>query len=1014
MTLHRIAYMVVLATATLSAGAQEAGRKPYIVQLADAPAAAYAGGVSGYSATRPAPGSRFNIDASSVRAYIGYLDARRNQALAAVAQARVLHRYNVAFNGFSALMTDAEAQKLRGTPGVVAVTADTPRSLDTSRTPAFLGLSTPGGLWSRTDAAARAVKGEDIIIGVVDSGVWPENLSFSDKVDGSGKPVASSSQGSVAYGPPPARWKGRCQSGPGFTTAHCNHKLIGAQYFNQAFLSTGRQLHWSDWVSPRDQDGHGSHVASTAGGNAGVDTVINGAFGGTIAGMAPRARIAAYKVCWTWHDPSTQEVDNNCWNGDSVAAIDKAVADGVDVINFSISGSRTSFLDPVEVAFFNASAAGIFVAAAAGNDGPANTVAHISPWLTTVAASTHDRLTVATLNLGNGSSHTGPSRSNGLSAHGLVLSTAVALKPPFDDSNTDARLCVLGSLDPAKAAGKVVVCDRGSNARVEKSQEVKRAGGLGMVLLNVDPGDQIDDAHYVPTVHLGDSVRAAVRSYAAAQGATAALGASRQAPGVVAPVMADFSSRGPNLGNANLLKPDIAAPGVNVLAGHTYKPATAAERDAIAKGTLTPPPASDFLSGTSMASPHIAGIAALLKQLHPDWSPAALKSALLTSAQAVKLPDGSRDADVWGYGAGHVNPNAAAATTLVYDAGTTDYVRFLCGVGALDATSPQCATHGAIAAYDLNLPSIAAEVVGRITLRRTVKNLGGAHATYVASANLPGFEVKVEPATLSLAPQQSASFTVQLTRSGAPIGDWRFGSLTWSDGSHQVRSPLVAQALTLSAPALIEDTRPSGTKVFTVGTGYDGALQVTPLGLVPAQRQAGQVTHKATQCFPVSVPAATRYARFALFDSDTSGAGADDLDLQVYQGDQLVGSSGSSSSDEEVTLSEPAAGQYRACVLGYAVQGDSSRFTLSSWVVAPSTGEGTLRAAGPSKIAIGGTASVGLGWSTSTGRRYLGAVLFKDGRGAVVGSTLLSIDTASAAARTVSGAGRKAVPVATR
>ncbi|MCW7541059.1 S8 family serine peptidase [Aquabacterium sp. A7-Y] len=992
---------LALSVAAWQAGAQQAARKPYIVQLADAPAAAYNGTVGGHAATRPAPGARFDIQATGVRSYLDHLEARRQQALSLVAGAPVLHRYSVAFNGFSALLSDAEVQKLKASRVVVAVTADLPRKPDTSRTPVFLGLATPGGLWSQTDAAARPLRGEDVIIGIVDTGIWPENPSFADAPGGA-----------WAYGPPPARWRGSCQAGPGFTRAFCNDKLIGAQFFDLSFRATGLALHWRDWPSPRDQDGHGSHTASTAGGNAGVDTVINGVPAGSISGMAPRARIAAYKACWAVADPATGEPDINCWTGDSVAAIDQAVADGVDVINFSISGTRSSFLDPVEVAFLNAAAAGVFVAASAGNDGPANTVAHMSPWLTTVAASTHDRLSVATLTLGNGTSYRGPSLSRGLPKRALVLSTAVALKPPFDDSNTDARLCFAGSLDPARAAGRIVVCDRGTNARVEKSEEVLRAGGAGMVLLNPASGDLIDDAHFVPTVHLPDSVRDAVRSYAASAGATASLSHAAQASDVVAPVMADFSSRGPNLANANLLKPDLTAPGVSVLAAHAWQPETQAEHDAVAAGTLKPPAAATFLSGTSMSSPHVAGIAALLKQRHPGWSPAALKSALLTSTGGVRLAEGSTDADVWGYGAGHVRPSAAAATTLVYDAGLPDYLRFLCGIGALAPDAPSCATHGAAPPYDLNLPSIAAEVVGRVRVRRSVTHLGTSQASYVASASLPGFSVQVEPARLTLQPGQSASFSVWLSRSGAPLRDWRFGELVWSDGGQPVRSPIAARALALSVPRQIEDTRPAGTQVFTVGSGFAGRLAATPIGLEPARQQRGSVAAGGSTCFPVVVNSGALYARFALFDEDTSGGGKDDLDLEVYLNGALVGASAGATASEEVTLERPVSGSYSACVLGFAPQGGQAGFTLSDWVLVPrAAGQapGSLRAVSPSRVELGGTASVGLGWSVAAGRRYLGAVVFSDGAGSEVGQSLVFVDSHGAAAGRAVAAGRKAV-----
>ena len=1010
---------LALVAIAFGASAQHAARKPYIVQLADAPAASYNGSVSGYAATQPARGQKLNINATHVRSYLNYLDAQRGNALAAVGNVPVLHRYSVAFNGFSAMLTEAEVQKLRATGGVVAVTADEPRALDTTRTPGFLGLTGPGGLWSMTDAGGRPVKGEDVIVGIIDGGIWPENPSFSDKIDAAGNAVPSHMPGTVVYGPPPAKWKGTCQAGDGFTASHCNNKLIGARYFDDIFKTTGLTLHWSEFVSPRDQDGHGTHTASTAAGNAGSQAVVNGQSLGYMSGVAPRARVAAYKVCWTFLDAAEPTgFRNSCFIGDSVKAIDTAVADGVDVINFSISGTQTNFLDPVEVAFFNASAAGVFVATSAGNAGPANRVAHISPWLTAVAATTHDRLLSATLTLGNGSTYTGGSSSPGLASSPLVNAIDVAKAGAVA---ADAQRCFLGTLDPAKVTGKIVVCDRGVTARVEKSQEVKNNGGVGMVLLNVPGGanDIADDAHFVPSVHLTNSVHAAVHAYAATAGATASIGVGAQTPGVIAPVMADFSSRGPNRANPNILKPDLAAPGVAILAAYAHHPANAAERDAIANGTLVPPGASEFLQGTSMASPHIAGVAALMKQLRPTWSPAAIKSAMMTSTGPVKLANGAIDPNRFGYGAGQVNPTAAAGTTLVYDAGTVDYLQFLCGVGALSSSSATCRTFGAIAPQELNLASITTEVLGRASVRRTVTNLGNATSTYVASASLPGYTVNVEPASLTLAPGQSAAFDVKLARGAAPVGTWVFGDVVWSDGVKQVKSPLSAFGTLFAAPGLVADTRLAGAKVFTVGTGYSGALAISTAGLTAATRSPGTVATNASACFNFAVPAGKLYARFALFDSDTSGLGLDDLDLEIYRDGTLVGTSGGVTSNETVEFKAPAAGSYQACVFGYAPNGGTANFTLSSWIIGPGDIGGNFRAAGPAKVFLGGTATVAASWNTTTPARYMGVISYRDGTGAALGSTIVSIDTSAAATPTASAIGsssegRKALEAARR
>ncbi|WP_088283963.1 S8 family serine peptidase [Ideonella sp. A 288] len=1016
-------WAAALLMAAGAASAQQAARKSYIVQLVDQPAAGYTGSVQGYAATRPVLGQKFNARAANVLAYRNYLSGRQSTVLASLGNVPVTHRYSVAFNGFTALLTDTDVAKLKANAGVAAVSEDTPRTVDTSRTPGFLGLTGSGGLHT------NGVTGENVIIGIVDGGITPENPAFSDKVDGAGKPVSSHLPGTVVYNPiiNSRPWAGTCQTGPGFPASACNNKLIGARHFHAGFDQSGRTRQSVEFLSPRDADGHGTHTASTAGGNAGVESVVNGSPSGIISGMAPRARIAAYKVCWLYNGSALA----TCFSSDSVAAIDAAVADGVDVINFSISGTRTNFVDSVEVAFLFAADAGVFVAASAGNEGPGNTVAHMSPWLTTVAASTHDRLNVATVTLGNGSTFTGPSlQAAGLPSKSLILSTEAGVTPlagltalqqaalRLCFSNADlADATLLGAaagpaaaLDPAKVAGKIVVCDRGANARVNKSLATKEAGGAGTIVINTAANTLNDDAHFVPTVHLSHLFRTTVRTYAAGGAGTASLSGSVLDPSVIAPQMAAFSSRGPNLANPNILKPDITAPGVNILAAYAPPLANAAQTDAqIALGNY-PAPSFNYLQGTSMSSPHIAGMAALLKQAKPSWSPAAIKSALMTTATGVKLGNGAPDTDRFGYGAGHANPNAAAGVGLVYDAGFPDYAAFLCGQGLVNPTGALCNAFGFIAPWDLNLASLTSEVVGRQTFRRTVTNVSANPASYTASVTMPGFSVSVSPATLALPAGGSGSFTLTAQRTNAPLGAWGFGNLDWSDGSSTVRSPLTLKPLSLAAPAIIADRRLRASHIFTVGTGYDGTLRSSTVGLVPSTRTGGSVNFGADNCTAsFDVPAGATALRIALFDGETTGNGDDDLDLEVYRGATLatatlVGSSGGTTADETVSIASPAAGKYWVCVIGFGTSrknpdgtnATSSNYTLSSWVVAPGKGlANTLRVSTPATVVTAGTGSVAFSWAVAAGQRYFTTVQFLDGASTPVGSTALYIDSAA-------------------
>ncbi|XLZ72503.1 S8 family serine peptidase [Massilia sp. SR12] len=1036
-----LAVLAVLSALAAHAGADEA-RHSYIVQLADAPVANYAGGVSGLAATKPAAGNRLDVTAQDVQNYIAYLDQKQSNAAALVPDAQIVHKYKLVLNGFAARLTDTEVRTLKKSGAIANISADEGRSLDTNFTAKFLGLDNPGdGLWTKLGGNSKA--GENVIIGVIDGGIWPEHTSYADRVDGQGKPTFDVG-GTLVYDSP-SGWNGTCETGQGFSTSHCNNKLIGARYFNAGFISSGRQLHWTDFISPRDslagaegQGGHGTHTSSTAGGNFGVTGSQGGVSLGTMSGMAPRARLAAYKVCWTFPDPTNPDGTgsrNTCYQSDSVAAIDRAVADGVHVLNFSISGNQTSVLDPVEQAFFNAAAAGVFVAASGGNNGPANTVAHLSPWLTTVGASTHNRTGASTVTLGNGATYSGASFNQApLPATATILARNAAMKPYADLSIADqaaARLCYTaadrttygggadGALDPAKVSGKVLLCERGNSARVDKSRAVKEAGGVGMILMDTSAAQApVADLHSLPAVHLNLANGSAARSWINANpnGTSSIAKAEMVSSSTPAPLMGSFSSRGPNKHNANILKPDLTAPGVDILAGVTADYLTQGERDAIANGTLVPEAKWASYNGTSMSSPHVAGLAALLRQAHPSWSPAAIKSALMTTAGPT-LNDGQTGMALgtlpWGQGAGHVRPNKALDPGLVYDNGPIDWIRFMCGIpGTLSPSF--CAPFGSIAPYNLNLASLtAASVLGKQTLTRTVTNVGSQASTYTATATLPGFSVVVSPASLTLAPGAKATFTVALTNTSTPANTWSYGSLTWSDDAgHVVRSPLTARPTMLAAPSLLVNEAATGSTTYTIGAGFTGPLVAAKGGLKAAVRSdatvgedssgdGGLAACKASgnagvKVHEVPVPANALVARFSLFDVDTSGYKAgdhDDLDLVVLDGTgALVGSSGGGTSSEVVTLANPAAGTYKVCVVGYKPLGGSSDYTLSSWTVAKGETAGNFKASLPPAVFTGATATIAASWSGLGNARHLGAIQITAPGGAI-STTLLEVDT---------------------
>jgi subtilisin family serine protease len=1020
------AAILLLSSLTLAAHADDL-RRPYIIQLTDKPVASYTGEVSGLNATQPAPGQRLDLASGDVQLYTDYLGQKQATVQAAVASAPVMYTYSVVLNGFAALLTDDEVRQLKARSDVATISADTPRSLTTTYTSSFLGLDKPDGLWSKLGGKGNA--GENVIIAVVDGGVWPENPAYADRVDANGKPTFDNS-GALAYTAPPASWTGTCQAGEGFTVANCNNKLIGAQYFDAIYRTTSNVPHWSDFRSPRDSlggnagvGGHGTHTSSTAGGNAGVEVSVSGIALGPASGMAPRARLAMYKVCWSYDAPAEPNgAKNSCFTGDSVAAIEKAVVDGANVINYSISGGG-SVTDPVEQAFLHASNAGVFVAASAGNSGPANAVAHISPWLATVAASTHNREFQANVILGNGASYTGASMNAAALPSAPLIRAEDAAVTGADP--TAVKLCFsaatnggVAALDPAKVSGKVVTCTRGTSPRLDKSLAVFQAGGVGMVEIDNGAG-LVAEVHSVPTVHVSAANGAAIAAYAQAQSGTAAM--TKFVTGMSAlnaPIMASFSSRGPNLFDANVMKPDLTAPGVDIIAG-VAPGLSAAQRADLVNGSFTPPAAWASYQGTSMSSPHVAGLAALLHQQNPSWSPSAIKSALMTTgtntfADTIASGD-TRGILPFAQGAGHVNPNGASDPGLVYNTTQLDYKKYLCGAGM----ASECAS-GPITGYNLNMASISVgNVLGSVVVNRSVTNVGASAATYTSSIAVPGFAAVVSPASLEMAAGQTSAYTVTLTRTDSPFNKWQFGSMTWTDGSHAVRTPVVARSgRPIIAPAMIKSERTSLSKVISVSTGFTGKMNTIYGGLKEIGRSAYNVAQApggtvdslaqveaacraggaGVRVVPVTVPAGSVLAQFELFDRDTASNGGDDLDLALLNGaGNLVGYSGHGGSNEAIILPSPAAGSYTVCVVGYAAaNGQSSDFTLSTVVVTSSDRGGSFKVLVPTKVYAGSTASVSASWSgLPTGKRYAGAMQLLDLVGVLASTTVFQVETNS-------------------
>ncbi|XP_043688344.1 subtilisin-like protease SBT5.3 [Telopea speciosissima] len=705
------------------------------------------------------------------------------------AKESIIYCYTRHINGFAATLEEEKAAEIAKHPRVISVFPNRAHQLHTTRSWDLLGLEKngavqPGSLWE------KARFGEDTIIGNLDTGVWPESKSFSDE----------------GYGPIPSRWKGGCTD----TTpdgVRCNRKLIGAKAFSKGYAEVVGQE--NAYNTTRDNDGHGTHTLSTAGGNFVQDANVLGFGNGTSKGGSPRALVAAYKVCGT---PILGT--SACIDADIIAAFDAAIHDGVDVLSCSLgSPPNDYFHDGMAIGSFHAVKNGIIVVASAGNDGPTpGTVSNTAPWLFTVGASTIDRTFLAYVKLGNNKQLKGQSLSQTSLAfnskmYPLVTGEAARTKIALPET---ALYCNASSLDPMLVKGKIVVCLRGGGSgRVEKGSNVLSAGAVGMILVNdIKLGnDVIADAHMLPASHLSFIEGLALYKYInSTKSPTAYISPVTTELGTKpAPSMAAFSSQGPNVVTPEILKPDITGPGVSVIASWSQASPPSGMPDDTRQVSFSSE------SGTSMSCPHLAGVSGLLKTLYPNWSPYAIRSAIMTTARTrdnVREPmlnSSNMKATPFSYGAGHVRPNRAMDPGLVYDLTTIDHVNFLCAIGYnedqislfTEMMVPYKCPKPAISLLDLNYPSIAIpNLIGSATLMRTLKNVGSP-ATYKAKITPPsGISVSVEPEILtfdSVGQEKTFKLTIKTKRLGY-AKDYVFGVLKWFDGRHQVKSQIAVKA----------------------------------------------------------------------------------------------------------------------------------------------------------------------------------------------------------------------------
>ncbi|XP_078431246.1 subtilase family protein isoform X2 [Wolffia australiana] len=676
---------------------------------------------------------------------------------------------------------------------VVACIPSEPRrwSLHTTRSWEFIGREEQIMGDDVEKTTRRAGYGRDAIVGLLDSGIWPESESFRDE----------------GLGPVPSHWRGACQDGDSFNASHCNRKLIGARYYLKGYEAYYGPLNTSyAYRSPRDGDGHGTHTASTVGGRAVAGISAFGGFAnGTASGGAPLVRLAVYKVCWPIPGPNPN-IENTCFDADMLAAIDDAIGDGVDVISISIgvSGSAPPFAeDSLAIGSLYALKSNVVVALSGGNSGPASgTVSNLAPWMITVGASSIDRSFPSPVVLGDGSILEGQTVTPyklKKREHNLIYAADAEL--PDTPVNATGQ-CLAGSLSSAKVKGKIVLCLRGQGMRVGKGMEVKRAGGAAFILGNsAANGNEIPvDAHVLPATAVSFNGARKILKYIrkSKSNATASLVPARTVLGVdPAPVMAAFSSRGPNRIAPQILKPDVTAPGLNILAAWSESSAPT-KLDGDERRVKY-----NLMSGTSMSCPHVAATAALLRTIHPGWSSAAVRSAIMTTAttrDSAGHPLRNADGKVAGpfeLGAGHFRPSHASNPGLVYDAGYGDYLLFVCASAGVQLDPAVPCPKSTPSPTDLNHPSVVfTNLTGTAVTRRTVTNVGRPMAQYRVVVNEPiGVEVSIAPEILSFRRQgEKKSFTVTVTarsKGAALAGKYKHGSFTWIDGVHEVNSPLI-------------------------------------------------------------------------------------------------------------------------------------------------------------------------------------------------------------------------------
>ena len=861
-------------------GPNRAGPQTYIVLFREAPLASFRGGL-GIASPRDPRSNRLNARSRAAQDYVRYLQNRQRNIEGQLARAigrplDVTMRMQHAVNGIVTVMSPGEAARMAKQPDVLLVEASRDYPLDTDTGPGLIGAKT---LWSGvpdlSGAGKVSARGEGVIVGIIDTGINYASPSFAatDPYDGY---VHSNPNGSGNY-------LGTCAPG-GVDAGRCNDKLIGGYDFVCGPpANTCGAPNIREEPGFQDTNGHGSHTASTAAGNERDelfrDVPVH------ISGVAKRANVIAYDVCYT----NTVTGQGLCPDVASVAAVNQAIADGTDVLNFSIGGGTNPWGDAVSMAFLSAVDAGIYVATSAGNSGPGpETAGHNEPWVSSTAAAQHGRQGFDFQLQVSGPAPVPPALAGVLLTLGsggvpfnttLPATTPIALTP-----GTAANAGIDGTSDGCAAypagtfAGAIAVVRRGTCSFSIKVNNAAAAGAIAVVITNNAAGGILPSVPgtTVPAFGITQADGNAIRDYYVANGG--ATGGIPYPPVIthnVPDVLAAFSSRGPAA--FDVLKPDITAPGVNILATVSGAPG-----------------AIGLLSGTSMASPHQAGSAALLRQLRPTWTVPEIKSALtMTSAQSVLMEDGVTPANPLAAGAGRVRVDKAARSGLVLNETRARYLAANPNAGGDPST--------------LNQPSMArANCPTTCTFVRTVRSTLPYRQTW--DLKVDGLTASVSPKSITLNPGESRSFQVTVSGSGfAADSMWHFGTLQLNPkGTGLQNQPMLHMPIAVSVQAPPQPTLlVNGVPV----TGLSGATGTSAL-------------------YAIEVPAGASSL------SITTSGGSGDLDLLVKRGqvpNAVVNdcSSGSSSNNESCSFNAPAAGTWYIKLQAFATY--SGATLVATW-----------------------------------------------------------------------------------